>query len=237
LLPDVGVIGAGGRLGQCVCTLAAEAGCAVTLLGRRQGWEVRSAPRVLIDVSHSSALPEVAAWCEREGVALVEGVSGLTAADHETLRRLGDFVPVVRAANFAFGHFVQKALVECLAALASSGDKGSAFSILDRHPSYKKDRPSASACALAEVWEAGAGRRPDTITSVRAGLPVSDHVASLTLAGEKVSVLHSVTDRRAAARGALEAAFWVCRQPAGLYDMNHVYGPDLRKRVESCSRR
>jgi 4-hydroxy-tetrahydrodipicolinate reductase len=223
LLPDLGVIGAGGRLGQCVCALAAEAGCAVTLRGRRQGWEVLRPPRVLLDVSHPSALPEVAAYCEREGIPLVAGVSGLGEEHHEALRRLSRQVPVVQAANFAFGHFVQRALVECLASLLGRR-LDAEFTVLDRHPRSKKDRPSATARELAGLWAALTGRPPEEVASLRAGLPVSDHEATLTLAGELVSVRHSVTDRRAAARGALEAAFWACRQPPGLYPMREVYG-------------
>jgi 4-hydroxy-tetrahydrodipicolinate reductase len=228
LLPDIGIIGAAGRLGQCLCDLAAEEGCNVTLRGGRQGWEVRAVPRVLLDVSHPSALPEVVAWCEEAGVALVEGVSGLTAEHHAALERLSGLVPVVRAANFAFGHFLHRVLVEHLAALLAFRPGPGEFTVLDRHPRTKKDRPSATALTLAELWQRRTGRAADEVASVRAGLPVCDHEAALTLAGEQITLRHSVTDRRAAARGALQAAYWACGQPPGLYDMDDVYALESR---------
>jgi 4-hydroxy-tetrahydrodipicolinate reductase len=224
LTHDIGVIGAAGRLGSVVCVLAAERGFPLTLFGRRQGWEVRAVPRVLIDVSHPSALPDVLAYCQREGTALVEGVSGLGSEERGALRRLARRVPVVEAANFAFGAFLHRALVDCLAGLVAGLPEADDFAILDRHPATKKDRPSATARDLAGLWAARTGRPPPEVASVRAGLPVADHEATLTLAGELVSVRHSVTDRRAAARGALAAASWVCRQPPGLYSMRDVYG-------------
>jgi 4-hydroxy-tetrahydrodipicolinate reductase len=225
LTPSLGVIGAAGRLGRCICALADQLGWPVRLRAGRQGWQIEAAPQVLIDVSHPSALPEVVAYCGREGVALVEGTSGLDAEHREALVRLGERVGVVLAPNFAFGHFLQRALLEHLAALVALQPfpLTSEFTVQERHPAHKKDRPSATALELARLWYTHAGRPVADVASIRAGLPVSDHEVTLTLAGELLGIKHSVTDRLAAARGALHAAGWLAQRGPGLWDMSHAY--------------
>ena len=229
MLSDIGVIGAGGRLGSCLCAVAAESGYTVSLWGRRQGWEARGVPQVLIDVSHPSAFPEVVAYCLREGVPLVEGVSNLPDEFQAWLRRLSERVAVVQAANFALGHFLQRALVEHLAVHVRRRPGAGEFSVQERHPTHKQDRPSATARELGRLWSSLTGRPAADVASIRGGLPVSDHEVTFTLAGELVSMRHSVTDRTAAARGALQAASWVWQRGPGLWGMTHVYGeePDL----------
>jgi 4-hydroxy-tetrahydrodipicolinate reductase len=44
--------------------------------------------------------------------------------------------------------------------------------------------------------------------------------------GERLEITHRATDRGIFARGALRAAQWVVKQPAGVYDMQHVLGLD-----------
>lgn len=223
MLPELGIIGADGRLGRCLCALTAEHGGSVSLLGRRHGWQIQAVPDVVIDVSHRSALPDVIAYCRRHSLPLVEGVSGLRDEDQAALRQLSEQVAVVVAANFSFGHFLQRALLVHLVKLVCRQEDEGEFAIVERHPSYKKDRPSATADALSRLWSTQTGRTVADVASIRAGLPVADHEFSLTWPEESLVVRHSVTDRRAAARGALRAASWVCGRPAGLWTMNDVY--------------
>jgi 4-hydroxy-tetrahydrodipicolinate reductase len=223
LLPKLGIIGADGRLGRCLCRLAAEHGGTVTLLGRRPGWQIQAVPDVLIDVSHRSALPDVLTYCRHNGVPLVEGVSGLQTEDQAALAQLSEQVGVVMAANFSFGHYLQRALLLHLASLLRRQPDEAEFSVLERHPAHKKDRPSATANELSRLWSAQTGRAVADVASIRAGLPVADHEFTLTWPEESLVVRHAVTDRQAAARGALRAASWLCGRPAGLWTMNDVY--------------
>lgn len=223
MLPKLGIIGADGRLGRCLCRLAVERGGTVSMLGSRQGWQVQAVPDVIIDVSHPSALPDVVAYCRRNGVPLVEGVSGLGTEDQAALRQLSEQVSVIVAANFSFGHFLQRALLVQLASLVRRQADEGEFTIRERHPSHKKDRPSATAGELSRLWFTETGRAVAEVASIRAGLPVADHEFMLTWPGESLQVGHAVTDRQAAARGALRAAVWVCGRPAGLWTMHDVY--------------
>lgn len=226
MLPKLGIIGADGRLGRCLCRLVGERGGTVSLLGRRRDWQIQTVPDVIIDVSHPSALPDVVSYCRRNCVPLVEGVSGLGIEAQASLRQLSEQVGVVAATNFSFGHFLQRALLVHLASLVRRQVDEGEFTILERHPSYKKDRPSATAGELSRLWSAHTERTVAEVASIRAGLPVADHEFMLTWPGESLLVRHAVTDRRAAARGALRAASWVCSRSPGLWTMNDVYEDD-----------
>src|SRR5258706_10000245 len=104
-LHSLGVVGASGRLGAAIVTLARERGVALPVLAsRRAGWTTERRPDVVVDASHRSALAEVIAYCEREAVPLVCATSQLDAADLDALIALARRVAVVRAANLSFGH-------------------------------------------------------------------------------------------------------------------------------------
>ena len=230
---SVGIIGVTGRLGRHICDLTAEMECRITLLVSRREWIHECTPEVVIDVSHHSAVMEVARYCYSEGVPLVEGVSSLSPEHLGELHRLSQTVPVVYAPNFAFGHFLQRSALLRLAEILKNNRQAWECSIVERHPIYKPDRPSATARELASCWSEATDHPVADVASVRSGLPVSDHEVALTLAGEMVSIKHSVADRKAAAHGALMAARWiVCQQP-GFYKMSDVYA--LRNEIHSRS--
>ena len=42
--------------------------------------------------------------------------------------------------------------------------------------------------------------------------------------GERLELTHKASSRETFANGALRAALWVVKQPAGLYNMQHVLG-------------
>jgi 4-hydroxy-tetrahydrodipicolinate reductase len=219
----VGIIGATGRLGQEICDLAIEMECRVTLLASSKEWTNECTPQTVIDVSHRSGLMETVRYCRDERVPLVVGVSNLSPEHHEELRKLSQTVPVVYAANLAFGHFLQRCALRGLADVLRRVPQTWECSILERHPTSKLDRPSATARELASAWATATGQTVADVASARGGLPVSDHEITLTLNGEMVTIKHSVTDRRAAARGALVAARWITNQQPGFYTMSDVY--------------
>jgi 4-hydroxy-tetrahydrodipicolinate reductase len=97
-------------------------------------------------------------------------------------------------------------------------------SISERHCTSKRDRPSATARELAIVWRSASGRDVADVASIRGGLPVSDHEATLSGEGELLTVRHSVGNRKGAARGALLAGRWLATQPPGFYHMSDVFG-------------
>jgi len=62
------------------------------------------------------------------------------------------------------------------------------------------------------------------IQVIRAGDIVGDHTVLFGGMGERIELTHRAQSRDTFARGALRAARWVVKQPAGLYDMQDVLG-------------
>ena len=60
--------------------------------------------------------------------------------------------------------------------------------------------------------------------SLRGGSVVGDHSVILATEGERVELSHFAQDRSIFARGAVRAAIWLARQPAGRYRMGDVLG-------------
>jgi 4-hydroxy-tetrahydrodipicolinate reductase len=59
---------------------------------------------------------------------------------------------------------------------------------------------------------------------MRGGDVIGDHTVLFAALGERLELTHKASDRGIFARGALRAAEWITRQPAGLYDMQDVLG-------------
>ena len=114
--------------------------------------------------------------------------------------------------------------------------------IVEMHHRWKKDAPSGSALRIKDAVEAGqAGRdwievfgrqgitgerKADEIgvMSIRGGDIVGEHTLFFTGIGERLELTHRAYSRDNFARGALIAAKWLVRQPAGIYSMKDVLG-------------
>jgi 4-hydroxy-tetrahydrodipicolinate reductase len=63
---------------------------------------------------------------------------------------------------------------------------------------------------------------------VRAGGAVGEHRVILASEGEQIEIVHRATSRQTYAAGALRAAAWLARQPAGLYTMDALLSDGAR---------
>ena len=88
--------------------------------------------------------------------------------------------------------------------------------------------PGCSVTAAALAGREGiTGERTSTevgIHALRGGDVVGEHTVMFAALGERLELTHKASDRGIFARGAVRAAQWVCQQPAGVYDMQHVLG-------------
>jgi 4-hydroxy-tetrahydrodipicolinate reductase len=111
------------------------------------------------------------------------------------------------------------------------------------HHRHKVDAPSGTALLLGEAAAAGRGttlaeakvadragltgaRSEGTIgmASLRGGSVAGDHLVVFASEGERIEIGHRAEDRAIFAKGAITAAIWLSRQPAGRYTMGHVLG-------------
>ncbi|WP_078603231.1 MULTISPECIES: dihydrodipicolinate reductase C-terminal domain-containing protein [unclassified Streptomyces] len=228
----VGVVGATGRLGSSIVGECARRGIPVTWTATSKAWGATPAshdeparpPTVVIDASRGAVLPRTAAHCEETGAALVACASDLGPGELAAARELSARVPVVRAVNLSVAHWLQCRLVSTAARIARRLPELPAAAVLERHTAAKRDRPSATARALAGTWDEvlGDGATKE-IASYRAGLPVSEHAFDLTFCHETLTLRHDVRDLGAAVFGALTAASWAHDAAPGYHSLTDLF--------------
>jgi len=180
------VVGALGRMGQCVLAAIAqtpglELGAALEAPGHPAvgtpiadgialGDDPKSALsrcKVAIDFTTPAATLHVMRAAAEAGVAYVCGTTGFSDAQRAEIRELAARIPIVHAPNFSVS-------VNILAWLAREAAQrlGSGYDaeILEIHHAAKRDAPSGTALRLAEAVAAGRGReRADPLVLERAG--------------------------------------------------------------------
>lgn len=183
-----------------------------------------------IDLVIDFTLPEgtraAARWCGAHGVPLLSGVTGIDGETEQALDHASRGVPVLWAANLSPGINLVAGM---LADLGRVIGEDASVTIEETHHAGKKDAPSGTALLLARALRpprAGGGTDPGRIgedfpsvefVSHRQGQVVGDHSVTLVLPGETLTLSHHAEDRHLFARGALDAARWLVKQPPGRY--------------------
>ena len=163
------IVGAAGRMGRMVASLAEEEGFLLSgalefssspNLGQTLcGVKITSDPEEALkgaDVVVEFALPEgfenrLAEYL-KHGVPCVIGTTGLDASSEEALTKASEKIPVIHASNFSLGvNLLGGLLKQAAAVLGSDYD----VEILEMHHRHKKDAPSGTALFLAEKVEEG----------------------------------------------------------------------------------
>ena len=205
----------------------------------RPDWPTERVDAV-IDFSGPGGLAAALDYCLAHGVALVSGTTGIDAVLKARVSEAASRIPVMHASNFSLGVAVLTRLLRQAAAALPDWD----LEIVEAHHHRKTDAPSGTALSLGEVAAAARGttlardgvagsreglRQPGSIgfAVVRGGDIVGEHTALLVGAGERVELGHRATDRSIFARGAIEAAHWLHRQPAGAYDLEAMLASRL----------
>jgi 4-hydroxy-tetrahydrodipicolinate reductase len=172
--------------------------------------ELQHKPAVVVDFSAAAAITGLAGWCAAAGVALLSGTTALHAEHYQALKQAAEHVPVLHAANFSRG-------VNTLLMLTSQAAQAlpdvQRVVITDIHHRHKKDAPSGTALAL----QAELGGFEVSIESLREGEVAGEHRVRFEWPGEVLELRHEAGQRAVFAEGALQAAAWLCRQPAGRF--------------------
>lgn len=172
--------------------------------------------------------------------AMVIGATGFTPVEEAMIVRAAGKVAIVKAANFSIG----LNLLITLARRAASQLPATAWDIevIEAHHRRKRDAPSGSALALAAAAAAGRGVNLEAVRAaaptrqgprvegeigfavVRGGGLAGEHRILFAAENETLTLGHSARSRETFARGALQAASWVARRRAGLYDVGEAFG-------------
>ena len=185
------IIGAAGRMGRRILSLAAESGqfdiiAAVDRpghpdIGTAYSLESPSGPvdvvlkdtcpaaaaDVAIDFSQPEAVDETVDYCIKNNIALISGTTGLSEQQRDKMKAASCKIPVIYGTNMSVGMNVLFALVGKAASML--GDEYD-IEIVEQHHRFKKDAPSGSALTLAENICQATGRDfPETLTHGRFG--------------------------------------------------------------------
>ncbi len=174
------------------------------------------------------------------GKPILIGTTGLEEHHHQAIDDAARHVAVLQTGNTSLGVTLLARLVrEAATRLGEDWD----IEIVEAHHRMKVDAPSGTAKMLGEAAAAGRGidlatrseRGRDGQTgarakgaigfaSLRAGTIAGDHTVLFATDGERISLSHHAENRSIFARGAIRAAIWLLRQPAGRYTMDQVIG-------------
>lgn len=241
--PNLVIIGAAGRMGHALKAAAAELSLPV-VASLDQGDDLEAGiatADVVVDFSYHTVTPDVIAACTKHAKPLVIGTTGHASDEKSKLLTAAAQTPTVWAGNYSVGVNLLYALTRRAASVLG---KDYNAEVTEMHHRFKKDAPSGTAARILEIileerelaekdlrhGRAGiTGERTDDevgIHSLRGGDVVGEHTAMFAGMGERLEITHRATDRGIFARGALRAAQWVVKQPAGVYDMQHVLGLD-----------
>jgi len=218
-----------GRMGQAIATAAAD----------DPGFEIDpDHGDVLVDFSAPAALQASLDRAVSAGVPILVGTTGL---DELADRRIADAakeIAVLRAPNTSLGVALLAELVERAAlVLGPEWD----IEIAETHHRMKADAPSGTALMLGRAAARGRGtelkaergrdgtglkrqRGAIGFASLRGGSVAGDHDVLFLGPDERLILSHRAESRMIFARGALAAARFLFRKPAGLYSMRDVIG-------------
>jgi len=188
--PKLVVVGAVGRMGKRILSLAADAGefdivGAVERqdhpdIGKDAGL-VAAAGKInvnldsvfpgnadiAVDFSQPAAADSTVDYCVKNGVALVLGTTGLSDEQHGRIKAASEKIPVIYGTNMSVGMNVLFTLVGKVASML--GDDYD-IEIVEQHHRFKKDAPSGSALTLAKNICSATGRDfPGCVTHGRSG--------------------------------------------------------------------
>jgi 4-hydroxy-tetrahydrodipicolinate reductase len=194
----------------------------------------------VIDFSAAHITPQVAKACADAGNVLVIGTTGHELAEREQINKASERIPLVFSPNYSVGVNTLFWLTRKAAEILGPGFD---LEVVEMHHRLKKDSPSGTARHLAEILaevrkldyaevarhgRAGiVGERTSDeigVHAIRGGDVVGDHTVIYAAPGERLELTHKASSRDSFARGALRAAKWASKQPAGLYDMQDVLG-------------
>jgi 4-hydroxy-tetrahydrodipicolinate reductase len=241
-MTSIGIIGSAGRMGQALAVAADDAGYSVAG-GIDQGGDpiaLAKTSDVLIDFSSPKALVGNLGAAVVAGRPILIGTTGLDADHHRSIDDAANHVAVLQTGNTSLGVTLLARLVqEAAARLGNDWD----IEIVEMHHRMKVDAPSGTALLLGEAAARGRGikladhsergrdghtgaRAPGAIgfAALRGGTVAGDHRVIFAADNERIELVHRAENRAIFAKGAVRAADWLTRQPAGRYTMDQVLG-------------
>lgn len=242
--------GCNGRMGQVITRLVAETSgisiiCGVDSDVRKfensyqvysSLMEVTEAVDILIDFSNHSSLESVLNYGLKNNVGLVLCTTGYTIDEKTSMLSASKIIPIFNSGNMSIGiNLILSLAKQAATKLYNDFD----IEIIEKHHNQKLDAPSGTALMLADginlvldnnmeyVYERQSKRdKRDKheigLHSIRGGSIIGEHEVIFAGAGEVIELKHSAISRDVFGVGAITAAKFLFKKPAGLYNMQNL---------------
>ena len=191
----------------------------------------------IVDFSHHSCTADMLAFAKQNRLPLVIATTGQIDEERTAIADAAKEIPVFFAANFSLG----VALLIELAKKAAAAMPEAEIEIIEKHHDRKVDAPSGTALAIARAIQSvrpaativtgrsGFGKRTKEeigIHAIRMGNLAGEHEVLIGTNSQTITLKHETHSRALFAEGALAAAEFLIRKPAGLYSMQDMLADD-----------
>ncbi len=195
--------------------------------------EIQEPADVIIDFSNHEATEELTRYACEKKIPLVIATTGRTAEEEAMVRACAQQVSVFSSANMSIGVAVLCRLAKSVMKTFPSAE----VEIVECHHNRKVDVPSGTALMCANaireerpdselvIGRHENGRRKPTdigIHSLRYGNESGTHTIIFSCGTETLELTHRAEDVGLFTDGALVAAEFITKQPAGLYGMKDM---------------
>ena len=176
---------------------------------------------VLIEFTSPEATIEHLKACQKYGVKMAIGTTGLTKDQIAQIKKASSKIPIVFSSNMSVGVNLVFALIRQAAKVTG---KNYAIHLTETHHVHKKDAPSGTAKTMAEIAEEFSKKKVANVDSIREGEVIGDHEIIFDSPVDRIAVSHHAKTRDIFAEGSLVAAKFLAKQKKGLFNMQDVLG-------------
>lgn len=190
---------------------------------------------VIIDFSIPQATFGILKYAKENKVPVVIATTGFSKEELVKLEELSKEIPIFRSSNMSLDINLMANIVQKIAEVLKQSD----IEIIETHHNRKIDSPSGTAILLAdainEVFEGEKkynfermqkrekrNKNEIGFSSIRGGNMVGEHSVQFFGENETLEITHKAYSRQVFAEGAIKAAEFIVKQPAGLYNMKDL---------------
>lgn len=190
---------------------------------------------VIIDFSIPQATFGILKYAKENKVPVVIATTVFSKEELVKLEELSKEIPIFRSSNMSLDINLMANIVQKIAEVLKQSD----IEIIETHHNRKIDSPSGTAILLAdainEVFEGEKkynfermqkrekrNKNEIGFSSIRGGNIVGEHSVQFFGENETLEITHKAYSRQVFAEGAIKAAEFIVKQPAGLYNMKDL---------------
>lgn len=191
---------------------------------------------VIIDFSNPELTLKVLEFAENKKIPIVICTTGFSNEQIEYIYSVSKRIPIFFSGNMSLGINLLIELAKKAATILSDSFD---IEIIEKHHNQKIDAPSGTALMIADavknvcphkmeyIYDRHAYRKIRSksevgIHSVRGGTIVGEHEIVFAGNNEILTISHSAQSKEIFAIGAINAALYLIKMPAGIYNMSNL---------------